>query len=384
MMSEARRFRPQEICEHNTRGDCWIRLNGKVYDVSAFMERHPGGEAVIMKNAGKTDATGAFEAVGHSNHAKKMLKKFEIGIVADAEDRCSTAIDIKEDKDAPFMDRGNKQILRRRHGAQEVRGRCPFRSKGGDIARDEKKGGEASPEGRRSIGDTAEENIWMKDNGGRLVGKKGNHFGPARFGFHQAGHFCFPSELIDPYDDPKSHMNTRPYWYMREFNDEEHTSLRQFRFHMMKDHWLVLALCTSLWFGVFGFLEHDEQLHSNNEDEDGGWWSALAAVANVLTLAIVVGNLVSLLVFLPRALKTAHRIAPAFADFNSAAYALCHWIAMISIGWIGFKGNWLVARSAPVFLEAAFSFCTFTEALRIRNHGIRGKFARVTSSPFVS
>ena len=44
------------------------------YDISEFLDQHPGGEEVVLETAG-TDATGAFEDVGHSSDAREMLKK---------------------------------------------------------------------------------------------------------------------------------------------------------------------------------------------------------------------------------------------------------------------------------------------------------------------
>ncbi len=37
-------------------GDCWLVIEGRVYDVSEFMIRHPGGRWIILAQAGK-DAT---------------------------------------------------------------------------------------------------------------------------------------------------------------------------------------------------------------------------------------------------------------------------------------------------------------------------------------
>ncbi|GME94200.1 unnamed protein product [[Candida] boidinii] len=51
---------PQELSKHNKVEDCWIAIDGKVYDVTSFLETHPGGVARIIKYAG-TDATKAFQ-----------------------------------------------------------------------------------------------------------------------------------------------------------------------------------------------------------------------------------------------------------------------------------------------------------------------------------
>lgn len=49
----------EEIAKHATGDDCWIVVNGRIYDVTNFLEDHPGGKAVIEQVAGK-DGTDAF------------------------------------------------------------------------------------------------------------------------------------------------------------------------------------------------------------------------------------------------------------------------------------------------------------------------------------
>jgi cytochrome b5 len=67
-----------EVAEHKTRDDVWMTIHNKVYNVSKYLEDHPGGEEVLMDRAGH-DATEDFEDVGHSNEARKKLAEFEIG-----------------------------------------------------------------------------------------------------------------------------------------------------------------------------------------------------------------------------------------------------------------------------------------------------------------
>lgn len=45
-----------EIRDHNKRDDNWLVISGKVYNVTNFMKRHPGG-ARIMSSYGGQDAT---------------------------------------------------------------------------------------------------------------------------------------------------------------------------------------------------------------------------------------------------------------------------------------------------------------------------------------
>ena len=55
-----------------------MTIHGKVYNVTKYLEDHPGGEEVLLDRAGK-DATEDYEDVGHSNEARKALAPFEIG-----------------------------------------------------------------------------------------------------------------------------------------------------------------------------------------------------------------------------------------------------------------------------------------------------------------
>ncbi len=45
-------FTLAEIAQHNKADDCWIIIDGKVYDVTKFLPSHPGGSKVVLKLAG--------------------------------------------------------------------------------------------------------------------------------------------------------------------------------------------------------------------------------------------------------------------------------------------------------------------------------------------
>ncbi|KAK0533768.1 hypothetical protein OC834_001392 [Tilletia horrida] len=68
----------EELKKHNTQDDLWLLINGEVYNVSSFMDEHPGGDEVLLSEAGK-DATEAFEDVGHSDDARKLLPPLKVG-----------------------------------------------------------------------------------------------------------------------------------------------------------------------------------------------------------------------------------------------------------------------------------------------------------------
>jgi len=69
-----------ELSNHSTEEDCWVLLNGIVYDITPFLAEHPGGPNVVTNLAGD-DITEAFNDQGHSENAKEIAKKYEIGLI---------------------------------------------------------------------------------------------------------------------------------------------------------------------------------------------------------------------------------------------------------------------------------------------------------------
>lgn len=69
-----KQFTREEIEKHNSEGDCWIVINGKVYDATKVLSWHPGGKEPIMAHAGKVhaDTTDEFESI-HDDYAEQKL-----------------------------------------------------------------------------------------------------------------------------------------------------------------------------------------------------------------------------------------------------------------------------------------------------------------------
>ena len=65
-------FSRDEVAKHTGEDDVWFIIDSKVYDVSDFLDAHPGGEAVLRQVAG-TDATVAF----YNLHRHEVLTKYE-------------------------------------------------------------------------------------------------------------------------------------------------------------------------------------------------------------------------------------------------------------------------------------------------------------------
>ncbi len=74
-----------DVALHSVKGDCWMVISGKVYDLSTS-NSHPGG-AAILEGCGK-DATDLFETrpmgsgTPHSDNARKYLENYYVGELA--------------------------------------------------------------------------------------------------------------------------------------------------------------------------------------------------------------------------------------------------------------------------------------------------------------
>ena len=69
----------QEVSKHNVKDDCWIIVDGKVYDVTDYVDDHPGGDS-ILNNAGN-DSTVGVHGPQHPESVWEVLKLFYIGDV---------------------------------------------------------------------------------------------------------------------------------------------------------------------------------------------------------------------------------------------------------------------------------------------------------------
>lgn len=67
-----------EVAKHTSKSDLWIVVWNYVYDITKYQEEHPGGRDFLLENAG-TDATTAYEDIGHSTDAREILENYRIG-----------------------------------------------------------------------------------------------------------------------------------------------------------------------------------------------------------------------------------------------------------------------------------------------------------------
>ena len=66
-----------EVKKHNTIESSWTIYNNSIYDITEFINYHPGGK-IIYNSFGK-DITKLFDIVGHSKYAKNKLNEYYIG-----------------------------------------------------------------------------------------------------------------------------------------------------------------------------------------------------------------------------------------------------------------------------------------------------------------
>ena len=76
-------FTREEVAKHNTEESLWMIIDNKVYDLTDFIDEHPGGESVLLDVAGQ-DASEDFHSIGQhlSSETQGLLEKYLIGVLA--------------------------------------------------------------------------------------------------------------------------------------------------------------------------------------------------------------------------------------------------------------------------------------------------------------
>lgn len=74
------RFTIEDIEKHNTENDCWIVVKNEVYDISKYLNYHPGGKKILMNFAGK-DATEGFNKFHSYINIDRILGSYHVGSI---------------------------------------------------------------------------------------------------------------------------------------------------------------------------------------------------------------------------------------------------------------------------------------------------------------
>lgn len=67
----------KEVTKHNTRDSCWVIIHNQVYDVTDFLDSHPGGANVILRNSGG-DATAEYDPIHPPGTIEETLSSSQI------------------------------------------------------------------------------------------------------------------------------------------------------------------------------------------------------------------------------------------------------------------------------------------------------------------
>ncbi|CEG67995.1 Putative Acyl-CoA dehydrogenase [Rhizopus microsporus] len=77
-------FTVEEVAKHNKADDIWIIIDGKVFDLTKFINDHPGGKKVLLKKAGK-DASKEFKTFHNEAIMQRLGLPMQIGVIGTAE-----------------------------------------------------------------------------------------------------------------------------------------------------------------------------------------------------------------------------------------------------------------------------------------------------------
>lgn len=75
-----KQYTREEVARHNSAASCWLIVDSRVYDVTAFLDSHPGGAQRLLSVAGK-DATDSFLSQHNDSILRQKAIQYEIGSI---------------------------------------------------------------------------------------------------------------------------------------------------------------------------------------------------------------------------------------------------------------------------------------------------------------
>ncbi|CAN8102218.1 unnamed protein product [Discula destructiva] len=96
-----------EVATHKSADSCWLVIHGKVYDVSRFLNKHPGGRTILLKQAG-ADATSEFNKI----HSEDVVEDLPPGsYVGQLDPSTAGALNVPATGDAPAVATTNSKAV---------------------------------------------------------------------------------------------------------------------------------------------------------------------------------------------------------------------------------------------------------------------------------
>lgn len=71
-----------DVAKHNTPTDCWVAIRGGVYNLTTWINQHPGGKQAILSLCGKDGTTAFTGQHGGQEQPEQTLASFKVGVVA--------------------------------------------------------------------------------------------------------------------------------------------------------------------------------------------------------------------------------------------------------------------------------------------------------------
>lgn len=103
-----------DVASHKTAKSCYVTLGPKVYDITSFVEDHPGGGDLVLEHGGQdvTKIMGDEISHTHSESAYEMLEDYLIGFVATDEIMEAVVESSRPDDIVPLLpsDQGMKEL----------------------------------------------------------------------------------------------------------------------------------------------------------------------------------------------------------------------------------------------------------------------------------
>lgn len=93
-------FAVADVETHNSAKSCYVTLGSKVFDVTAFVDDHPGGGDLILEHAGQDVAAAMRDEISHAHTeaAYEILDEYHIGFVEPSPSSSSDAARIAAKK----------------------------------------------------------------------------------------------------------------------------------------------------------------------------------------------------------------------------------------------------------------------------------------------
>jgi len=75
-------FSLAQVAQHNSASSCWSAINGQIYDLTSWINQHPGGSQAILIICGKDGSSAFNDQHGGQRRPANELTGFAIGALA--------------------------------------------------------------------------------------------------------------------------------------------------------------------------------------------------------------------------------------------------------------------------------------------------------------